>query len=499
MENTNPFSGYGNQVKGDAFVGRITEINKIKQRLLSKEFGNFSIVGLPKIGKSSLMYQTIMFEKEHLWSDKKILAIWSSVKSYKSPNEFYLKLVLTVHSEIKSKITDNLLLKSLDESLNELKKGNLSFVETEHYLLCFFSDIVSAGIKVIVCLDEFDYAKEVFDEVHYQLLRTLSYEPDHQIGFITTSRRSIYDIERYSGQGSNFFGTFENIGLGVFNDIEAEELFKKAGNTEIDFIKKIKYFTGNHPYLISMVLYKYLSLENKDKSIDDVLNDSKIDILRYFDDIFYVLEKDGLSEKLIRIYSGIYEGVSQSEEEYLMKYGLYIQNHKKDLVPFSEFFDAYLNLKWREVPFKLLWPETERALKKIITDCVDEIYGDEWEDLIKDDLPRSPIPEDNDLIRALRGRRTQERTLFGSKASQNLIDQLYPRHYSVFIKLHWSEFYEEILGNTLVYWTDNLDFISKRIRNPESHSRYGLLTNQEHSKASLICAEIVEKVENWYK
>ena len=106
MENLNPFSGYGNQVKGDAFVGRIIEINKIKQRLLSKEFGNFSIVGLPKIVKSSLMYQTIMFEKEHLWSDKKILAIWSSVKSYKSPNEFYLKLVLTVHSEIKSKITD---------------------------------------------------------------------------------------------------------------------------------------------------------------------------------------------------------------------------------------------------------------------------------------------------------------------------------------------------------------------------------------------------------
>jgi hypothetical protein len=48
----NPFSGYGNQVKGDSFIGRQTEINKIKQRLLSKEFGNFSLVGIPKICKS---------------------------------------------------------------------------------------------------------------------------------------------------------------------------------------------------------------------------------------------------------------------------------------------------------------------------------------------------------------------------------------------------------------------------------------------------------------
>jgi hypothetical protein len=501
MENkNNPFSGYGNQVKGDAFVGRNTEINKIRQRMLSKEFGNASIVGLPKIGKSSLMYQAIMLDKDNLWDEKKILPIWSSVKKYKTPNEFYIKLVLTVFSELKRKISDDPLIVILNESLSELKIENLSFVETEHNLLCFFSDIVSAGIRVIVCLDEFDYAKELFDEVHYQLLRTLSYEPDHQIGFITTSRRSIFDIERYSGQGSNFFGTFENIRLGVFNDIEADKLFDKAENTSISFINKIKYFTGNHPFLISMVLYKYMLTENKVKNIDDILGEAKVELLQYFDDVFRVLEKDGLSEKLIRIYSGIYEGVSQTEEEYLMKYGLYIQNKKKDLVPFSAFFNDYINIKWREAPFKLIWPEAERALKKLITECVDEIYGDDWEEFIQDDLPviNNPV-EDRQLIQSLKSRRKQERKLFGNRASNNLIDQLYPRHYLIFIQLHWNEYYKEVLGNTLEYWADSLEFISKRIRNPESHSRYGLLTDQEHRKASIICSEIVDKIETWFK
>lgn len=492
--NTNPFAGYGSQVTGDSFIGRKSEISKIKQRVLSKEFGNLSIVGLPKIGKSSLMYQAIMFDKEIIWNENKILPIWISVKSYTTPREFYQKLVFSVFSELKKKRNEESLIQLLDESLSELKRDELSFVETENSLLCFFSDIVSSGIRIIVCLDEFDYAKDLFDEVHYQLLRTLSYEPDHRICFVTTSRRSIYDIERYSGQGSNFFGTFDNVRLGVFFDNEDNGLFEKAEIFDTNKIKQIKYFTGNHPYLISMVLYKSLLIENVGRRIEEILDESQLDIVRYFDDIFYVLEKDKLTDKLIRIYSGIDIGVSQSEEEYLLKYGLFIQNAQKDYIPFCDFFDDYLNLKWKEVPFKLIWPEAERSMKKLISDCLDEIYGDEWESLLQTDLPSMKVAEDNDLIKTLKRRRTKEIQLFGKRASNNLIDQLYPRHYPIFVELHWKEYYEDILENSLDYWLDNLNFIADKIRNPESHSRYGLVSDKEYQKASLICREIVEKV-----
>lgn len=494
--NNNPFAGYGKTVTGDSFVGRKLEIQNINERLFSNEFGNISIVGLPKVGKSSLMYQSIIYEKEKLWSQKRVLSIWTSIKSYNSPNDFYLKLVLSVFSEIEKRVSDKLLIKGLESYLTELKNENLSFVETEHNLLCFFSDISSAKIRVIVCLDEFDHAKELFNEVHYQLLRTLSYEPDHQIGFVATSRRSIYDIERYSGQGSNFFGTFENIRLGVFSDDEVLQLFKKADISSEQTIKDIKYYTGNHPFLISMVLYKYLQTEVELRNVENVIESVKLDILKYFDDIFYVLEKDSLTDKLIRIYSGIYEGVSQSEEEYLLKYGLFIQDERKELKPFSNFFDNYLNIKWRDTPFKLIWPEAERALKRVITKCVNEIYGDDWERLILNDLPVITYPpDDRRLIQTLQERRMKEKRDFGSKASRNLIDQLYPRHFSIFIELHWDEFYEDIFESSLEYWLDNLEFLAKRIRNPESHSRADLLTDKELREASLICTEIVEKVD----
>ena len=492
----NFFAGYGKTVYGENFIGRETEIKRIKQRLFSKEFGNLSIVGLPKIGKSSLTYQSLFYQKEKLWLENRFLIEWISLKSYKSSRELYHKLTLSIKDKIsKLETSNNTLVKTLEENYQYIKNPDTSFVEIEHYLLSFFCEIVSNNIRVLVILDEFDYVKEILGEVDYQMLRTLSYEPDHQIAFITTSRRSIFDIERYSGQGSNFFGTFENIRLGSFNNSEAKKLFTKANIEDSLSIDKVRYYTGNHPYLISMVLYKYI--ENGG-DIDFVLENAKSDILQYFDDVYKVLDKDNLAEKLIRIYSGIYEGVSKTEEEYIMNYGLFVKDEKGYNRPLSEFFNMYLTLKWRESPFKLVWPEAEKCLKSIITECVNEIYGDEWVKLIEDDLPRFSNPEDSRFIDSLKRRKDSERKQFGSRASSNLIDQLYPRHYAPLIELHWGDFYQDVFDGTKKYWIDNLEFIAKRIRNPESHSRDGLLTDKEMQRASLICTEIIKSVNNWF-
>ena len=99
MEN-NFFAGYGKTVSGVNFIGRDAELKKIQQRLFSKEFGNLSIVGLPKIGKSSLAYHSLLFQKERLWSENKFLVEWISLKSYKSSKELYHKLTLSIKDKI---------------------------------------------------------------------------------------------------------------------------------------------------------------------------------------------------------------------------------------------------------------------------------------------------------------------------------------------------------------------------------------------------------------
>lgn len=69
----NPFADYGNLVIGDRFIGREAEISQIKNRILGKSSGNISVVGLPRIGKSSLVWNTLIADKEELFKQKKLV------------------------------------------------------------------------------------------------------------------------------------------------------------------------------------------------------------------------------------------------------------------------------------------------------------------------------------------------------------------------------------------------------------------------------------------
>ena len=53
----NPFSGYGGIVYGEKFIGRRDSLRQLEQRILGENYGNLAIVGLPRIGKSSLAWE----------------------------------------------------------------------------------------------------------------------------------------------------------------------------------------------------------------------------------------------------------------------------------------------------------------------------------------------------------------------------------------------------------------------------------------------------------
>ena len=71
----NPFADFGKIVYGDRFVGRNYELKKISQRIEGDAFGNLAIMGLPRIGKSSLAWQGIMLKKE-FFLEKKTIPIY---------------------------------------------------------------------------------------------------------------------------------------------------------------------------------------------------------------------------------------------------------------------------------------------------------------------------------------------------------------------------------------------------------------------------------------
>jgi hypothetical protein len=59
LNTQNPFSDYGQIVKGSRFAGRKEEVQKIHNRVLGEAYGNIAIMGMPRIGKSSLVWNAL--------------------------------------------------------------------------------------------------------------------------------------------------------------------------------------------------------------------------------------------------------------------------------------------------------------------------------------------------------------------------------------------------------------------------------------------------------
>lgn len=493
--NSNPFASAGTIVEANVFVGRQMELRDISERLFGEEFGNVAIVGIPKVGKSSLMHNALMANVEELWSKHRFLVVWYTLKksseevSKSEKRTIFLRLVSEVYHFLKNH-QETELMDSLDEYYGIIKDQSVVWSEFEQNILYFFEEIVYTGIRVIYCIDEFDYSKDVLGESEYELLREISYRNSNKIAIVTTSRRSIYDIEHYTGGGSNFYGTFENIYLKPFNKDEHSAQCNMINKMPQEDLDKLYTTHGGHPYLNALVLKNYISNYNLSDSIYKVNQE----VLRYYTDLFYVMEKDDLADKVDKLYCGYNEGVTEEQEDYIYNcYGIFKEDSDGYIVPYCITFDNVLRQRYRENPFSLTWPEAERAIRKSISYAMTEEYGDDnlqlWVDEIEDfpGLDRSQFSK-------WKKQMSSDISQYRARASRNIIDQLYPTDYPFFFRRFWSDYLEPIFGHNLSFWEKNLLFIANKIRNPEMHSRKNLINSEDQQKATLICQEIIECV-----
>ena len=493
--NSNPFASAGTIVEGNVFVGRQMELRDISERLFGEEFGNVAIVGIPKVGKSSLMHNALMANVEELWSKHRFLVVWYTLKksseevSKSEKRTIFLRLVSEVYHFLKNH-QETELMDSLDEYYGIIKDQSVVWSEFEQNILYFFEEIVYTGIRVIYCIDEFDYSKDVLGESEYELLREISYRNSNKIAIVTTSRRSIYDIEHYTGGGSNFYGTFENIYLKPFNKDEHSAQCNMINKMPQEDLDKLYTTHGGHPYLNALVLKNYISNYNLS---DSIYKFNQV-LLRYYTELFYVMEKDDLADKVDKLYCGYNEGVTEEQEDYIYNcYGIFKEDSDGYIVPYCITFDNVLRQRYRENPFSLTWPEAERAIRKSISYAMTEEYGDDnlqlWVDEIEDfpGLDRSQFSK-------WKKQMSSEISQYRARASRNIIDQLYPTDYPFFFRRFWSDYLEPIFGHNLSFWEKNLLFIANKIRNPEMHSRKNLINSEDQQKATLICQEIIECV-----
>lgn len=483
----NPFTSYGNIVRGKQFIGRKEAIRLIENRMInSEDSGNLSIVGLPRIGKSSLAFKTIMdCEKEMV--NKSIVPIYINVATIPMAEEIFESLVEKSHDKLEDyEMLSHRITKRANEALQKEISWNEKYLRIQRY----FEAVKNQEINLIFVLDEFDYARTLFkDRINlFQALRELSYVPTWRISFLALSRRSLIEIETQTGGISNLALIFSTYTLVDFDEKDMDDFFIKIEKTlgvELDtnIKSKIIYYAGGNPFLLSVIGYEVIeqAKEGKAINVEQAVKKNRITFFDYFDRLIELLEEEDLFEPLLELIFGPIEKSSMKDAEKLVMRGIFTDTDEYRV--FSTYFQDYLRMLSREADLWPMWKKTETDLRNIIIHKMISQYGEDWISIIE--KKKGHLKNMFDQCRA---NQQKEISAFGAKASTELIEFTYPADLFQIIFAEW-DLFKSVFKKNKEYWNQRSTLLS-RVRNPMAHNRETVLQKYERKQAEGYCEEI---------
>ena len=486
----NPFADYGKMVHGERFIGRTALITDIENRIVYPNSpGNLAIIGVHRIGKSSLAYKTVMEQKETLIA-KKILPIWMGLASYDESSDFFRALVEESVQELED-------LDWLTPDIRRAAGRALEVNATWDRIKRFFKKVQDAGYGTLFVLDEFDAARNLFKgETAFQRLRELADYPDYRLSLVLTARRNIGDIERQAGSSSPFHNIFQVQRLAMFSDEDLEAYFAQFSpvgiSTSDEFRERVLFYCGAHPYLLEMLGCEIVESlrQNKEIDVDKAATTISQSVFEHYDDMVRLMQEEGTLSKLLQILFGPAVDITPLDVTELANYGLIKVSEEDIYVAYAEHFQDYLRLLERKPEFDAeLWPiwrDTEKVLRKVITITMSNVHGEGWiEELGKG---RRNLA---DIFEECRKRQQKEEKSFGDRASQNLIDFTYPVELFTIIcaKGLWATHFSSIFGHNPNYWEQRKQMLA-RCRNPLAHNR-DILQPHERKTLEAYCEEIL--------
>ena len=489
----NPFADYGGIVHGDRFIGRQESLSVIESRLIQpKEPANLAIIGQPRSGKSSLVYQALIERKEQL-IEKNLIPIWVDLSTYDESEAFFQSLVNMYLEELED-------LDSLDEGIQRAAdracEDQLSWSEKYRKIQRFFKKVRETGYHLLLILDEFDNARNLFkDNVSdFQKLRELSYQPELGVTLITTSRRSIKTIELQAGDISTLSETFRRHYLAMFDDEELLIFFSRLASAGVEVSEKLKSdvlsYCGGYPYLLDMLGCEIIEIcqKGQETNVEQAVSQIAQSLFGHYHHIVDLLEEDGSLDGLLQILFGPVIDVRQETVNEFLGYGLIQETDVGTYVGFSEHFHDFLQLIERKSGGSDLWPiwrDTEQGLRQFIAAIMFEEYGVRWVQQLE--KKHSQFQSVFDQCRIAQ---QKDERVFGNHASQNLIDYTYPHDLFRIIFAEWNSF-KDTFGRDKPYWDQRAQFLSK-IRTPLAHNRDGHLREYERQIAEGYCNEILD-------
>lgn len=510
-----PFAEIGNRVYGERFVGRKEHVVELQKYCTTQ---NYSIVGLPKIGKTSLAYHSVIHQKDRVVSDKPFVPIFFNVGTSDSSYNFFKRLVKDVCRNISD------VLEEKDAGRSLLKDGYEMVVEDNFDtddIQSFFKDYVyKIPINLVIVFDEFDTVRDFFKGYDWSLLREILVENVHGI---INSKRTINVLEnggdRKDGPPSKFH---ESIGgyirLKYFNENDLssywqrlEPFFNEIGLTiNEEYIKEAEFYVGRHPYLLDV--YNSFKYKNFEKNQQIQISELRAKIKESFDLMLEVLKTEDLLKSAVQAIIVPVDDLKEEEKDRLENYGFIksipVETKMKMLgadfgysfvdatgnecafMAPSEYFTLYMKGKFINEPdYQDTWGVTVIALRQLMAQFFIDNFGGNWEneDFSNHEVIRTAIDEMKLSLIKDKHDDIGISPLINYLMEKNIVSILYD---------YWNSFADIFSPISKKDFFQKIEYV-KAVRNHPAHHNDKYLTEKNKERAKQYSEEIKEKLDAW--
>lgn len=200
MERSNPYADFGGTVTGDRFIGREAELRTVASRVFGAGgFGSMAVVGLPRIGKTSLVEEAIR-RAEAGSAFRSTVVVRLNVGAVDSVDGLFKSLVEDLAESVRNQeLGDDL----IDQRTTRILAAP---VVDFHMVRGVFKALRRAGIRPVCVLDEFDAGRRVFEDTPrcFHWLRELCSNPEFKAAVVLLAKRRLQDVARLAGHESDY-------------------------------------------------------------------------------------------------------------------------------------------------------------------------------------------------------------------------------------------------------------------------------------------------------
>jgi len=346
----NPFTKRKMILDKTYFYGRREELHQAIDHIRSGEC--CSVIGEPKIGKSSLLWRLhdVNTLREMSIDPREYVVVYF---------DFQLDLGITQQvlwqtllAELASKVTDE----ELCEEVSRIcRKSDISFGT----LRAVLRKITRRPYKVVFLFDEFDYVaqnRKVFDVAFQSGLRSLA--NNLGIVYVTASRLSLHELlPQDPGFPSPFFNIFMPIRLRLLGEGEAIDLILQANrpvepslSAEADYILRK---AGRHPFVLQILCYHLFNFKTAkgiltEDDLEKAVRRSNDQLLPFFENIWCEMEHS--QRRALRAVAGL---APASSIDHTILRGLerqgYVVFEDDDTSLFCELFEDFVRARSEEI------------------------------------------------------------------------------------------------------------------------------------------------------